>query len=87
MERMIGHGDGFLKPFRLIVNASRANGIDVAPVILGLRVNQRVPIDLGRGGDQDTGFLDLGQSQAIMGAQGTHFECLNGYFQIGRAHV
>ena len=82
MEIMIGHGHGFLKTFGLIVYAAGADGIDISPVFFRLGMNLRVTVYFGGGGDQHPCLFGLCESQAVMGAKGAYFQCLNGYFQV-----
>ena len=39
----------------LVVAGALADGVDVAPVGLGLRVLERVAVDLGGGGEEEAG--------------------------------
>jgi hypothetical protein len=49
---VIGHRQRLGIALGLVVDAARANRVDVAPVGLALRMLLRVPVDLARGGDQ-----------------------------------
>lgn len=44
------------------------DGVDVAPVVLGLGVDGGVAIDLAGGGLKDLGFDPLGQAKHVNGA-------------------
>ena len=46
----VGHRDGLGEALRLVVHAARPDGIHVAPVGLGLRVDLRVAVDLAGAG-------------------------------------
>ena len=59
---------GFGHPFPLVVAASRADGIHVAPVVLPLGMDQGVSVDLGSAGLEDPGPDPLGQAQKVEGA-------------------
>jgi hypothetical protein len=52
----------------LVVDAARADRVDVAPVLLGLRVDLRVAVDLARRGEQEPRPLELGQAERVVGA-------------------
>src|SRR4051812_39908197 len=39
VKSMVGHCDGFLKTLGFIINAARANGVDISIIFLGLRVD------------------------------------------------
>ena len=62
----------------LVVDAARADGVDVAPVALFLRVNLGVAIDLGGRGEQETGALELGDTEHVPGALGTDLKRMKG---------
>ena len=69
MLAVIGHGEGFGEALGFVVATARANGIDVAPVGFDLRMNERVAIDLGSGGEEEFGGFVHGQSQCLVGSQ------------------
>ncbi len=71
---MVSHGDRFGEPLGFIVAASRADRVDVSPVIFGLRMNFGVAVDLGGAGEQEPGVLGLGQAQGVVGAERAHLE-------------
>ena len=58
-----------LLPRTLVVAGALANGVDVAPVGLSLRVLQRVAVHLRRRGDEHTGAAALGQAKHVERAQ------------------
>ena len=49
----------------LVVAGAHADRVDVAPVVLGLRVDLRVAVDLAGGGLQDPRLHPLGQAQHV----------------------
>ena len=51
-----------------VIAGARADGIDVAPIALALRMDERVAIDLGGGGLQDARMHPLGEAQHVDGA-------------------
>ncbi len=69
MITMIGHGDRLGEPLGFVVTASRPDRIDVAPIILTLRVNFGITIDLGCTGQQEPRILGFGQTQRIVCAK------------------
>ena len=79
---MIGHGDGFLKSFRFVVDTSRTDGVHVPKIFFVLRMNLWISVDFTGGGDGDPCPFVLGQSQAIVHPQGTHLQGLNGNFKV-----
>ena len=53
---------------RLVVDASRADRVDVPPVRLLLRMLLRIAVDLARGGEQEARALELRQPERVVGA-------------------
>ena len=53
---------------RLVVDAARTDRVDVAPVRLGLRVDQRVAVDLTRRGSQEASTLGFRETEGIVRA-------------------
>ena len=51
-----------------VVAGVRTDGVDVAPVMLGLGMDDRVAVDLAGGGLEDLGFDPLGQAEHVDGA-------------------
>jgi hypothetical protein len=49
----------------LVVAGARPDRVDVAAIILGLRMHHGIAIDLARGGLEDLGFDALGQAQHV----------------------
>jgi len=56
--------------------------VDVAPVVLGLRMDERVAVDLGRGCEQEPRALALREAQGVVGAQGADLQRLDGVAQV-----
>ena len=70
------------KPLRLVVNTSWSNRVDVAPVVLPLRMDQRVAVHLGRRGENEPGALFPGQAEGMTGADRTHLQRVNRQLQV-----
>ncbi len=68
MLTIVVEEQGLGTTFAFVVAGADANGIDVTPIVLGLRMNSGVAIDLGCGGLQDTRLYPLGQAQHVDGA-------------------
>ena len=79
---MIGHRNGFLEPFGFVVNASWANGVDMAEVLFVLGVHFRVAIDFAGGSDGYTGAFVFSQTKAIVHTKRSYLERLDGDFQV-----
>src|SRR3982074_922176 len=82
MKSMISHGNTFLKPFCLIIYTPGPNRIYISPVFLRLRMDERVPVNLGGRSNQDTRVFCFCKSQAMVSSKGSDFKCLNRNFQI-----
>ena len=54
---VIRHSHRFGKALRFVVDAARANGIDVSPVVFVLRRNFRITVTFARGGQKKLGVL------------------------------
>ena len=79
---MIGHDHGLGEALGLVVNPARADGIHVAPIVLALRMDEGIAVDLGGGGEQDPRLLGLGHAERVVGAQAADLEGLNGQLQV-----
>ena len=79
---VVGHGHGFGEALGLVVDAARADRVDVAPVALGLRVDQRVAVDLGGGGQEEPRALELGQAERVVRAERADLERLDREAQV-----
>ena len=65
---VVGHRQRLGVALGLVVDAARADRVDVAPVVLGLRVDLRVAVDLARRGEQEAGAVRLGQAERVVRA-------------------
>jgi hypothetical protein len=64
--------------FALVVAGARTDGVDVAPVVLGLGVDGRVAVDFAGRGLENLGFDALGQAEHVDGAVHAGFGGLHG---------
>ena len=71
---MVGHRDRLGETLRLIVNATRSDGVHIAPIILGLRVNEWITVALGGGSQKEGGAFVLRQAEGVMGAERADFQ-------------
>ncbi len=62
----------------LVVDAARADRVDVAPVRLGLRVHERVAVHLGGRGEEEGRPLGLGQPEPVVRAEAADLQDLDG---------
>ena len=60
----VGHRQRLGEALRLVVDAARADRVDVAPVRLRLRVHRRVAVHLRGGGEHEAGALACARSSA-----------------------
>ena len=79
---VVGHGQRLAEPLGLVVDASGADRVDVAPVRLGLGMHLRVTVDLAGGRHQEAGAVALGQLQAVPGALASHGQGLERKGQV-----
>ena len=52
----------------LVVNAARPDGVDVAPIALRLRMDQRIAVALRGRGEEEGRLLRLGQAERVVRA-------------------
>ena len=71
---VVGHRQRLGVALRLVVDAARADRVDVAPVVLLLRMDLGVAVDLAGRGDQEAGALPLGDAEHVVGAVGADLE-------------
>ena len=74
---VVGHRHRLGVALGLVVHAARADRVDVAPVRLRLRVDQRVAVHLRRRGEEEAGPLGVGQPEAVVGAEAADLEDLD----------
>ena len=67
---------------RLVVDAARADRVDVAPVGLRLRVHLRIAVDLARRGEQEPRALHLGEAERVVRAVRADLERLQRQAQV-----
>ena len=66
---VVGHRHRFGEALGLVVDAARADRVDVAPVGFLLRVLERIAVDLGGRGDDEPRVLRLGQAERLVRAE------------------
>ena len=79
---VVGHGDRLGEPLGLVVDAARADRVDVAPVALRLGVDLGVAVDLGGRRQEEPGVLGLGQAQGVVGAERADLEGLDRELEV-----
>ena len=82
VKAMVGHRQRFGESLRLVVHASRPDRIDVSPVALNLRMDERIAVHLGGGRKEEPRALRLGDAQRIERAQRAHLERLDRQLEI-----
>ena len=75
---MVVEEERFGAPFPLVVAGANSDGIDVAPVLLILRVDLGVAVDFARRSLQDPRLDTLGQAQHVNGPHDAGFHGLDG---------
>ena len=79
---VVGHGDRFGKALGFVVDAAGADGVDIAPVALGLGVLKGVAVDLAGRSQHQAGALGHGQAQSVVGPQAADLQRLDGQRQV-----
>jgi hypothetical protein len=79
---VVGHRQRLGVALGLVVDAARADRVDVAPVGLGLRVDLRVAVDLRGRGEEEARAMLLGQAERVMGAVGADLERVQRQAQV-----
>ena len=69
VKAVVGHRHRLGEALGLVVDAARADRVDVAPVGLLLRVLERVAVDLGRRGEHEPRLLRLRQAERVVRAE------------------
>ena len=82
MEAVIGHGHGLGEAFGFVVDAARADGVDVAPVCFGLGMDEGVAVDFASGGEQEDGAFGFGEAESVVGAEGADLEGRDRHFEV-----
>ena len=79
---VIGHRHRFGETFRFIVNAARPDRVHVAPVIFLLRMDERIAVAFGGGGEEERRLLRLRQAKRVMRAERADFQRRDRQFEI-----
>ncbi len=79
---VIFHRQRFAQAFAFIIAGTRANRIDIAPVIFGLWMYQRIAIDLRGGCDKKACMLFACQFEHLIRSLAIDQDRLNGMFHI-----
>jgi len=74
---VVGHGERLPAALALVIGAARSDRVHVAPVRLGLRVDEGVAVDLRGRGEEKAGLLGPGQAEQVVGAQGPDLDDLD----------
>ena len=82
MVAVVGHGDGFRETLGFIIDTARSNGVHIAPVVFGLRMDERVAIALGSRGEDEGGAFILGQTERVVRSERADFQRRNRDAQV-----
>ena len=82
MFAMIRHREGFGETLGFIVATARADGADVAPVILSLRMHERIAVDFGCGRDEEASFLKFCEAKCLVSAERADLHRLDGDLEV-----
>lgn len=75
---MVGHRHGFCEALRFIINTTGADGVDIAPIIFALWMDQWIAVALAGGGDEKGRFLGFGKPKGVMRSERSYLQCLDG---------
>ena len=81
-DAVVGHRHGLGEALGLVVDAARPDRVDVAPVVLALRVHERIAVDLRGRGEQEAGALGLGQAERVVGAERADLQRLDRQLEV-----
>ena len=84
MHARIGHGERLGEALRLVVARAWPDRVHVAVVLLGLRVLERIAVDLARRGQQEPGPVAVGQVEELPRAGAADGEGLDRVSEVGR---
>ncbi|SPF43877.1 hypothetical protein SBA1_500028 [Candidatus Sulfotelmatobacter kueseliae] len=77
MVAAVSHGHGFGETLGFVVDRTRADGIDMAPIGFFLRMLQRIAVALGSGRHQIFRAVLAGQVESVKSSKGTDFQRRN----------
>ena len=82
VDAVVRHRHGLGESLRLVVDAAGADGVDVAPVGLGLRVHQWIAVGLRRGRQHELRARGLGQTERVQRPERAHLERVDGVVEV-----
>jgi hypothetical protein len=81
---VVGHRERLGEPLRLVVDAARADGVDVAPVALCLGMFESVVVDFARRGEEEASTALSGGPESCLGPPAADRERLERAAQVIR---
>src|SRR5690606_5652551 len=79
---VIGEGERLGEAPGFVVYAPRTDRVDVAPVGLRLGIDQWVAVHLRRGGEKEDRSFVSGQTETLVGAEGTDLQGVDGPLEV-----
>src|SRR5207344_3580234 len=79
---VVGHRHRLRVPLGLVVHTAGTDGVDVAPVALGLWVDLRVAVDLGCRGKHEPRPLRLREPERVEGAEGADLQRMDRILEV-----
>ncbi len=79
---VVRHRHRLGKPLGFVVHPARTDRVHVAPVALRLRMDQRIAVDLGGRGEQESRLLVLGQPERVVGPERADLQGLDRQLEV-----
>src|SRR5256884_8714251 len=79
---VVGRRDRLGEGLPLVVTPARADRVHIAPVVLALRVDERVAVDLGGRGEQEPGARGHGEAERVVRAERANLERLDRQLEV-----
>ena len=79
---VIRHRHRFGESLGFVVDTSWPDGVHISPVRLGLRMHERVAVDLRGRSHEELRTLGLGQSETVVGPQTSDLEGLDWHLEV-----
>ena len=79
---VVGHGERLGETLRLVVAPAGSDRVDVAPVVLGLRMDQWIAITLAGRGEEKAAFFSRARPQGVVRPERPDLERLDRILEV-----